>query len=221
MARYRIVEPKIAVVPEGKANAGTKYLVAKLQNMLCIWEDPQTFTSFNTLMVKAFEPLLSIAHGGTAQQDAVIPDELSIISGCWVNYTPAQKFHKQHLSGHAAQPATPTRAAKPAIRAGELVGKNGQPTVFTTLAVFCQYYLDEFNEKQWVRGCSPDEAGARAFQAYCIPVKEDATPQTVEQQLPQPETVGGQTIQPINPTQQQPQQQSPQFTQVPGGAPTY
>ena len=37
MARYKLIEPLIKTVEQGKQNAGTKYLVAKLQNTLCPW----------------------------------------------------------------------------------------------------------------------------------------------------------------------------------------
>lgn len=203
MARYRILNPVIKTVEQGKQNAGKKYLVAELQNTMCVWEPTQTFTCFIDAIVAAFTPLLSIAHGGTAQQDAQLPEELSTVTGCWIDWVPPQKFYKQHLSSHPAQPATPTRAARPAIQAGELVKKGDTPILYTTLRIFCQYYLDEFNEKQWIRGGSPEEVGQRAFSAYCIPAKEDGTPQAMP--TTQPEIVGGQVIQTA--PQPQPQQQ--------------
>lgn len=213
MARYRILKPVIKTVPQGKYNAGKKYLVAELQNTLSVWEPTQTFTCFIDAVVEVFTPLLSIAHGGTGQTDSPIPQEYAIVEGCWIDWTPPQKFYKQHLSNHDARPATPTQAARPAIKAGELVKKGDKPVLFTTLRIFCQYFVDEFGEKQWIRGCSPEEQGQRAFQAYCIPAEEDKTPQEVPSAPT--EIVGGQQVQTAPPPQQ------PQFVQQPAGTPTY
>ncbi len=197
MAKYRIINPVIKTVPAGKQNAGGKYLIAKLQNTMCIWEIPHTYTCFNPLIVEALTPLLSMQNGGIAQENQPIPEELATITGCWVDWQPAQKFYKQHLSDHQARPATPTQAARPAIKAGELVKKGNEPILFTTLRIFCQYYIDEFGEKTWLIGESPEEVGQRAFRNYCIPATEDKTPQTVQQ--PEVEIVNGQPIQTIQP----------------------
>lgn len=211
MARYKIIEPQIKVVEQGKQNAGTKYLLAKLQNALCLWEEPQTFTCFIQPIVNLFTPLLSIQHGGTAQADQPIPEELQMVTGCWIDWCPPQKFYKQHLSSHPARPATATQPAREAIQAGSLVMKGGKPILYTTLRIFCQYYTDEFGEKQWIRGGSPEEVGQRAFSAYCVPAEENTTPQIMPT-APAPEIVGGQVVQPtLAPTAQQSQQ--PQFVQ--------
>lgn len=212
MARYKIIEPQIKVVEQGKQNAGTKYLLAKLQNALCLWEEPQTFTCFIQPIVNLFTPLLSIQHGGTAQADQPIPEELQMVTGCWIDWCPPQKFYKQHLSSHPARPATATQPAKEAIQAGSLVMKGGKPILYTTLRIFCQYYMDEFGEKQWIRGGSPEEVGQRAFSAYCIPAEEDKAPQLMPT-TPEPEIVGGKVVQPA-PTAQG---QQPTFTQAPQG----
>lgn len=215
MARYKIIEPQIKVVEQGKQNAGTKYLLAKLQNALCLWEEPQTFPCFIQPIVNLFTPLLSIQHGGTAQADQPIPEELQMVTGCWIDWCPPQKFYKQHLSSHPARPATATQPAREAIQAGSLVMKGGKPILYTTLRIFCQYYMDEFGEKQWIRGGSPEEVGQRAFSAYCVPAEENTTPQIMPT-APAPEIVGGQVVQPAPaPTAQQGQQ--PQFVQNPQG----
>ena len=209
MAQYNILNPELRTIPEGKQNAGKKYLYASLQNAKCVWETPQTFTNFNENVVKAFEKVLPINKGGLAQTEQPIPPEFTTITGHWVDYIPTQKFYKQHLSDHAPVPPSPTNPqGRPAIKAGELVKKNGIPIVYDTLRVFCLYYLDEFNEKQYLRGESPQEVGQRAFSAYCVPVPSDSTPQEVE---PIP-------VVQAQPTTQQPQTAQPQaqFAQQPG-----
>lgn len=229
MAQYNILNPVLKVIPEGKQNAGKKYLYASLQNAKCIWETPQTFTNFNENVVKAFEQVLPIDKGGLAQTAQPIPPELTTVTGHWVDYVPPQKFYKQHLSDHAPVPPSPTNPqGRPAIKAGELVKKNGIPIQYDTLRVFCLYYLDEFNEKQYLRGESPQEVGQRAFNAYCIPVPSDSTPQEVEP-IPvvqaQPTTQQPQTAQPQAQFAQQPgqgqpvqPQAQPQFVQQPNVA---
>ena len=214
MARYKLIEPLIKTVEQGKQNAGTKYVVAKLQNVMCIWEEPQTFTCFIQPIVNMLTPLLSIQHGGAAQTDQPIPEELQYVTGCWIDWCPPQKFYKQHLSDHPARPATATRPATEAIKAGSLVSKGGKPILYTTLRIFCQYYIDEFGEKQWIRGGSPEEVGQRAFSAYCIPAEEDKAPQLMPT-TPEPEIVGGQVVQPAPAPTAQGQQ--PTFTQAPQG----
>lgn len=227
MAQYKLIEPEIRTVEEGKQNAGKKYLVAKLVNKLCIWDEPQTFACFNDVIVNAYINLLPINKGGIAEVAQPIPQEMAEITGHWVDYIPEQKFYKQHLSSHSARLATATSVARPAIKVGDLVGKNGIPTIFSKLRVFCIYFIDEEGERNYVRGGSPEEVGQRAFQSYCIPVDENRAPQPVAPTNGNPES------EPIpevhasgNPSQQgqqqttQPNQQpvAPTFTQQQGGA---
>ena len=98
MGRYKLIEPLIKTVEAGKQNAGTKYVVAKLQNVMCIWEEPQTFTCFIQPIVNMLTPLLSIQHGGAAQTDQPIPEELQYVTGCWIDWCPPQKFYLHLLS---------------------------------------------------------------------------------------------------------------------------
>ena len=220
MAQYNILNPELKTIEQGRQNAGKKYLYASLQNAKCIWENPQTFTNFNENVVKAFEKLLPISKGGLAQEEKPIPPELSTVTGHWVDYVPTQEFYKQHLSDRAPVPPSPINPqGKPAIKAGELVKKNGVPIKYNVLRVFCLYYLDEFGEKQYLRGESPQEVGQRAFNAYCVPVPSDSTPQEVEP-IPvvraqpttqQPQTQAAPQPQPIQQGQGQPAQ--PNFVQ--------
>lgn len=180
MALFRITNPTIKVVPQGKQNAGKKFFYALLVNTNCPWEQPRAYTNFSDYVVAEFSKYLSVAHGGTLAEDKELPAELSMISGHFVDYTPPQKFHKIHLTAHAARPATPTSPARDAINIGDIVSRNGVPIVYDTLRVFCQYYTDENGERQYVEGSDPITAGQRAFMAYCIPVNSDPAPQTVE-----------------------------------------
>lgn len=231
MAQYNVLNPVLKTIAEGKQNAGQKYLYASLQNKNCIWETPQTFTSFNPNVVKAYEQLLPVDKGGTAQTAQAIPSELSTVMGHWADYMPPQKFYKQHLSDHAPVPPSPTNPqGRPAIKAGELVKKNGIPIIYDTLRVFCLYYLDEKGERNYAKGESPIEVGQRAFNAYCVPVTSDSTPQTVEEPIPvvqaqptiQPQTAQpqqAQFVQQPSQGQQQAAPQQPQFVQQPNVAP--
>lgn len=215
MAQYQIINPEIRTIEQGKQNAGNKFLRCTLKNKRCFWEEGQTYVNFMPEVVAAFESVLPIDKGGKAQQAQPLPLELSTIEGCWVNWKPAQMFYKKHLSDHPAQPAVPAsannpgRAARPAIKAGELVGEKGNPTIFTTLRVFCIYYVDEFGEKTWIRGNSPDEVGQRAFSNYCVPITENHNPQTIPT-TQEPEIVGG-----VDYTNQQPAAQPQPQSQFP------
>lgn len=224
MAQFVITSPEIKTVPVGKQNAGTKYLIAQLQNKQCPWEEPTTLTSFIPHIVAAFEQVLPIAKGGVAQTEQAIPAELQVINGCFVNYTPEQKFYKQHLSAHPAKPATPTSPARAAINIGDLVSKNGIPIVYKSMPVFCPYYFDENNEKQWWKGNSPEEVGSRNFQSFCVPVQEEriASNPATAGFGPQSENVGGQTVATVDNPSSEAHGAVPTFQQTPagGGIPT-
>lgn len=219
MAQYKLLNPTLRIVgqkydekgnPVGVINpnvknAGNKYLYALLSNINCPWEGSQVYTSFLPNVVTVFEPLLPINKNGVAQQEQPIPQELQIIQGCYVMWKSPQPFYKKHLSAHPANPAK----NMPAVNAGDIVKIDGQPVIYTELPVFCQYYIDEMGEKQWMRACTPEEVGRRAFQNYCVPVN-DANAFKVETQ-PQQEVVGGQAVNTVNP---QAQQQAHAFTQA-------
>ena len=248
MAKFQLLNPVLRVVgqkydeegiPVGEINkniqnAGNKYLYSQLINLDCPWEGTQTYTSFQKPVVAIFEPLLSMQHGGIGQTDQAIPEMFQTIEGCYVSWKSPQPFYKKHLSAHPANPAKGT----PAIMAGDIVKQGGVPVIYTELVVFCQYYYDSRGEKQWMRGSTPEEVGRAAFSNYCIPANDTRAlaaeqPQQQEtiggqtintvnpnQQPQQQETIGGQTINTVNPNQQpqqqaQPQQAQPQFVQGP------
>lgn len=233
MAKFQLLNPVLRVIgqkygQDGKPvgavnpnvqNSGNKYVYSQLINLDCPWEGTQVYTSFQANVVALFEPLLSIQHGGLAQADQPIPEMFQTIEGCYVSWKSPQPFYKRHLSPHPANPAKGT----PAIQAGEIVKQGGVPVIFTELVVFCQYYYDSRGEKQWMKGCTPEDVGRRAFQNYCIPATDTRALAAENQAQQQPtETVGGQQINTVNPQQaQQPQQQqnAPQFTQGPAQQP--
>ena len=226
MAQYKFISAEIRRVPAGKQNANKEYILAQIKNVRSMYEPSQTFVCFLPEVVEALKPYIDIQHGGTAQQAQPIPTEYNV-TGCWCDYTPATKFYKQHLSAHDAVLPSPTNPkGKAAIKVGDLVtDNNGNPIIYTTLRVFCQYYIDDDGQKIWIRGCSPEEAGQQAFSAYCISVNENTTPQVAEpievvqyqegQVPPQPQQVIQQ------PVQSQPTQPQPQFVQQAGGALPY
>lgn len=219
MARFKLLNPVLRVVGQkydengqqvgalnpNVQNSGKKYLYSQLINQDCPWEGAQIYTSFEPQVVAVFEPLLSIAKGGVAQADQPIPEMFQTIEGCYITWKSPQPFYKKHLSAHPANPAK----GLPKIAAGEIVKQGGVPVVYTELVVFCQYYYDSRNEKQWMRGRTPEEVGRTAFGNYCIPVNDTQALAAEMQPQPTQEVVGGQVI---NTVQPQPQPQ-PQFTQ--------
>ena len=224
MAQYKFIKAEIRKVSAGKQNANKEYILAQIKNVRSMYEPSQTFVCFLPEVVEALKPYISKQKNGEAEQDKPIPSEYNV-TGCWCDYIPATKFYKQHLSAHDAVLPSPTNPkGKAAIKVGDLVtDNNGNPIIYTTLRVFCQYYIDDDGQKVWIRGCSPEEAGQQAFSAYCISVNENTTPQVAEpievvqyqegQVPPQPQQVIQQPVQP-QPTQ-------PQFVQQAGGALPY
>lgn len=165
MARFRLSNVQIKTVTKEGSNKGRKYMIADLINLQCPFEGAQKYSSFLESIVNILEPLLPVSKGGTAQTEQPLPAELAEINGCFAEFTPAQKFYKTHLSDHPEL----------GIKAGDIVKKDGKPIIYEKLIVFCQYYTDEYGQKAWMKGASPDEAGQRAFSNYCVPI--DVEPQ--------------------------------------------
>lgn len=229
MAQFSLLNPSIRKVgqkydvngnPQGPLNtnvqnAGNEYLYAQLLNDNCPWEGTQVYTSFQPNVVAVFKPLLPINKGGEAQVEQPIPSQFTKINGCYVTWTSPQPFYKKHLSSHPANPKTGAKA----IMAGDIVKSNGVPVVFTELIVFCQYYFNEMGEKQWMRGCTPEEVGRRALSNYCILVNDSNQLQNALADEQTIEIVDGQPVQTVKPqpsfVQQSNQQQTPQSVQQP------
>lgn len=167
MARFKLVDCQIKTVHKpGSSNDGKKYLLANMINLNCPRSQSPRYTSFYEPYVNQLIPFISTANGGTAATEQPIPDELGVVTGAFVEYKPATRFHKRHLNDHAEQ----------GIKAGDLVSINGVPRTYDALIVFCEYYMDELGVKSWVTGGNPIEAGERAFGNYCVPVSTSVTP---------------------------------------------
>lgn len=167
MAKFKLTNTKIVKVAAGKQNAGEEYLIADLINQNCPYEPAQRFPCFIKGVVETVKQYLPVSKGGVAETEKPLPPEFEYVTGCFAEFTPPQKFYKEHLSDHEAT------ATRPAIKAGDLVCKDGVPIVYESLRVFCLYYKDEEGHTQFVKGMSPTEAGMRAFGAYCRPISEE------------------------------------------------
>ena len=145
-------------------NAGREYIYGSLLNNDCPWEGSITYTSFNANAVNYLRQFVPASRGGNATEEKELPAAYANILGETVAVKAPAPFHKKHLSGHAA---TATRAA---IMAGDLVrDENGNPRVYDTLTVFCQYYFSsDTNEKQYVTGCFPANVFEQQFKAFCV-----------------------------------------------------
>lgn len=217
MAQFKLLNPTLRVVgqkydlqgkPVGQLNtqvqnAGKKYLYSQLINLNNVWEGTSVYTNFEPNVIAALEPLLPIDKGGTAQAEVPLPEEFTKITGCHVRWVAPQPFYKKHLSAHPANPVKGT----PEIHAGDIVKQGGIPVVFTELVVFCHYYLDEFNQKQWSAGRDPESVARQAFSNYCIPISN--TQQLHDEINSGTNSESTQTIE----QQPQQQQQAPSFTQ--------
>ena len=142
------------------ARNGSKYVIGKLKNKKYDWEKEFNFISFSQEMVRILEPYLSINKGGIAEEDKNIPIELRTITGCWVDYPVPNKFFKKYTQN------IPSKN----IHKGDYIrNEDGSMQVFNSLRIFCQYYIDEFGEKVWIKGESPQEIFMREFKYKCIP----------------------------------------------------
>lgn len=184
MARYLLQDVKlipVGLMADGQIDRrknpdGTrKFLKGTLINTASFWDKPKTFVAFEPMHIAAISKYIGINNGGEAQQDQPLPDNIKYVSGCWVDWVAPVSFYKRHLSDHAAQPATATSAARPAIKAGTFVtASDGRtPIMYKSLRLFCQYFIDdETGEKTWIPGSSPEELGMQALRAYCVPIEE-------------------------------------------------
>lgn len=184
MARFKLVNILIKVVKkEGSLNNGKEYLIADMINLNCPRSTSPRYTSFYGPYIDQVKPFLSTAAGGTGTTTTELPAELGIVTGTFVPYKPVQQFYKKHLT------ANPEKGYK----IGDLVTLDGKPRIYDTLIVFCEYYMDEFGEKTWLTGNSPEQAGEQAFGNYCVPVTissapvlpSTAAPETVDSSVPE------------------------------------
>lgn len=144
------------------ARNGSKYITGKLKNKKCPWEEEFDFHSFSQEMVKILAPYLSKTKGGIAEEDKNIPIELRTITGCWI-YHP-HPFHEQFFEKYTKN--IPTKN----IHKGDYIrNEDGCVAVFKALRIFCQYYIDEFGEKVWIKGESPYEVFMQDFKYRCVP----------------------------------------------------
>lgn len=180
--------------PDGKR----KFLRGVLTNVQCFWDKPKVYVDFVPEHVEVFANYLSVANGGTQQEDQPLPESMKYVSGCWVDWKAPTPFYKRHLSSHPARPATATQVARPAIVAGSLVcgADNKTPIVYTELRMFCQYFIDEeTGEKTWIPGFSPNEIGNQAMAAYCVPI---ASMQSTQMTDDDTEIITGQATAAVN-----------------------
>lgn len=183
MAKFIVSNPEIKKVTKPGNNLNKPYIRFNIRLKNDIYGKTRTITSFEQGAVDAWSAVLPVDKGGTAQQAQPIPDEMKYLTGVFVDYIPAQKFHKIHLSDHPAgtKMENGQLVQTPAIKAGELIKANGVPVVFTTLRVFCrQYFDDDTNKFDFCDGESPLEVGERAYRAYCIPIAENNTAQDID-----------------------------------------
>lgn len=142
------------------ARNGSKYITGKLKNKRCPWENEFDFINFSQEMVKILEPYLSKQKGGTAQQDKNVPTELRTITGCWCDYSVPERFFQKYTKNIPAEN----------INKGDYIRNvDGSVQIFSTLKIFCQYYIDEFGQKVWIKGESPYEVFMREFKYKCEP----------------------------------------------------
>ena len=142
------------------ARNGSKYITGKLKNKKCSWEEEFDFINFSQEMVRILEHYLSKNKGGIAEKDKNIPIELRTITGCWIDYSVPDSFFEKYTKNIPSEN----------IHKGDYIrNEDGCVTVFKVLRIFCQYYIDEFGEKVWVKGESPQEVFIRDFKYKCIP----------------------------------------------------
>ena len=142
------------------ARNGSKYITGKLKNKHCPGEDEFDFINFSQEMVRILEPYLSKTRGGIAEQDKNIPTELRTITGCWLDYPISEVFFQKYTKNIPSEN----------IHKGDYIrNEDGSVQTFSSLRIFCQYYIDEFGQKVWIKGESPDEVFMREFKYKCEP----------------------------------------------------
>lgn len=142
------------------ARNGSKYITGKLKNKKCPWEEEFDFINFSQEMVRILAPYLSKTKGGIAEEDKTIPIELRTITGKWIYYTACEPFFEKH---------TKNIPAKNIYKGDYIRNEDGSVQVFNSLRIFCQYYIDEFGERIWIKGESPEEVFRRDFKYKCVP----------------------------------------------------
>ena len=106
------------------------------------------FITFNQDHIALIKPYLAMSKGGRL----TIPEEYILIEGEFINYQFNFKFFKKSPKGTCSE---------------YYRNADGTVQVFNSLIVFCQFYIDEFGQKQYLRHESPQEVANREYHHLC------------------------------------------------------
>lgn len=178
MAKYLIKEPQILEITKGP-NKGEHYLRGILENVDSYYDADRAFTSFEKRVVNDWKKILTPDKGGIAEKpipEEAIPDKMKYTYGIFAEYVPVAEngFFKKYLTDN------------PRGKAGDYVrDKEGNPIVYKSMRVFCQYALvrnEETDkiERTFFQGQSVEEVGQKLFGIQCVLVTASNTPATAE-----------------------------------------
>lgn len=241
MARYKLMNVQIKKVGERIDANGNKtfdtsvnpdgkrrFLTASLIPVGGIWAAAAGSLPpiFDEAVIKAYEPCISVANGGTAQTDQPLPDDLAYLNGAWAEWVAPAPFYKKYLVGVPARKPTPLApAGRKSYPAGHRVmnADGSQPVIYTSIRIFTVFGRDEDlgNQIVYRPGFSVNDLGQQQFNNYCEYVNPPSVPLVTEEDvtggnnpfIAQPPT-GAAPNQGQVPNQQQ-GQQPPTFTQNP------
>lgn len=234
MARYKLMNVQIKKVGERIDANGNKtfdtsinpdgkrrFLTASLIPVGGIWAAAAGSLPpiFDEAVIKAYEPCISVANGGTAQTDQPLPEDLAYLNGAWAEWIAPAPFYKKYLVGVPARKPTPLApAGRPSYPAGHRVmnADGSQPVIYTSIRVFTVFGRDEDlgNQIVYRPGFSVNDLGQQQFSNYCEYVNPSSIPSVTEEEDVTGGTQNNAAFIPQSQSQIPPQQ--PNFTQNQG-----
>lgn len=136
---YQLQDIEIVKIPEGKANAGQKYVRATVFNPRDLFERSSQIALFEEKFVRTYERYLPASKGGTAAEEGYnestsLPLQLrEFKNGRYVQYPLGQPMFRKHTR------AIPSKG----IQIGDWVkDSSGKAKVYNYVQVLCKYDFD-------------------------------------------------------------------------------
>ena len=162
--KYEIMNLEIRTVPQGKSNAGSRYLEFSAVNTQAPLEVPGVVCIFNERTLQLFAPYILQAKGGTATVPTELPESFRFINGRFETFvfpTPGMRRYSRAVTTKDGKTHNP----------GEIVMNGSQPRIYKSAQVFVMRQTDqETGEVSYLRGWDCDTRGMQMYNAFYEPI---------------------------------------------------
>ena len=162
--KYEIMNLEIRTVPQGKSNAGSRYLEFSAVNTQAPLEVPGVVCIFNERTLQLFAPYIPQAKGGTATAPIELPDGFKYINGRFETFVfpvPGMRRYSRAVTTKDGKTHNP----------GEIVMNGSQPRIYKSAQVFVMRQTDEeTGDTCYLRGWDCDTRGMQMYNAFYEPI---------------------------------------------------